>query len=65
MKLMEYRRGLRYGVGFPLRMTKGIRQNLLLKGYKTALVTEGETGGWVKRRYVSELTMTVKGKGGE
>ena len=63
LKLREYRRGLRHGVGFPLGMTKGMRNNLLLKGYRTALVMEGETGGRVKRRYVSELTMTVKGKG--
>jgi len=65
LKLRKYRRGLRYGIGFPLRMTKGMRKNLLLKGYKTALVMEGKTGDRVKRRYVSELTMMVKAKGGE
>ena len=59
LKMREYHRGLRLGVGFPLRMTKGMRQNLLMKGYKTALVWEGQTGGRVRRRYMSELSMMV------
>ena len=59
LKLREYRRGLRHGVGFPLHMAAGMRRNLLAKGYKTALVTEGETGGRVKRRHVVELAVVV------
>ena len=59
LKLREYQRGLRHGVGFPLRMTTGMRRNLLLKGYKTALFAEDEIGGRVKKRYVSELAVMM------
>ena len=59
LKLREYHRGLRHGVGFPLRMTKGVRNSLLMKGYGTALVAEGDLGGRVKTRYVAELAVMV------
>jgi len=55
LKLLKYHRGLRDAVGFPAYRTKGIRRNLLLRGYRTAFVAEGITGGRVRRRYVAQL----------
>ena len=59
LKLLEYHRGLRHSVGFPVRMIGYMRRSLLLKGHKTALVAEGDLGGRVKRRYVAELAVPV------
>lgn len=55
LKWMDHHRGVGPAVGFPLRMAGGMRRNLLAKGYRTAMIAEGEVGGAVKRRYVQEL----------
>jgi retron-type reverse transcriptase len=55
LKWMERHRGVGPAVGFPLKMASGMRRNLLAKGYRTAMIAEGEVGGAVKRRYVQEL----------
>jgi len=60
LKWMDRHRGVGPAVGFPLRMVSGMRRNLLAKGYRTAMIAEGEVGGAVKRRYVQELAAALR-----
>ncbi|MBN1277276.1 MAG: hypothetical protein JXA35_07260 [Deltaproteobacteria bacterium] len=53
-------RGMSYAAGFPLHMLGGIRKRLLIKGFKTAVLAEGETGGRVKARYAFDLAVRVR-----